>query len=171
MPPDQDQDQTLLAHITKRKLLPPGNVKWLMLPTANNAKVDKPQEVNLNGIIYWQVNTASIVYTISSCQSAGNKSSLVDCRANGRIAGNNIQVISKTGHTVDIQGINNHRINKIPIVTAGGVINMQNGPVIAIMHQYAYTGKGKSIHSCAQMEAHKQTMHDKSNKVGGEAAH
>ena len=35
------------------------------------------------------------------------------------------------------------------------------------MHQYAYTGKGKSIHSCAQLEAHKQTVHDKSIKVGG----
>ena len=35
------------------------------------------------------------------------------------------------------------------------------------MHQYAYTGKGKSIHSCAQLESHKQTVHDKSMKVGG----
>ena len=34
------------------------------------------------------------------------------------------------------------------------------------MHQYAYTGKGKSIHSCAQLEAHKQAVHDKSSKVG-----
>ena len=34
------------------------------------------------------------------------------------------------------------------------------------MHQYAYTGKGKSIHSCAQLEAHKQVVHDKSIKVG-----
>ena len=68
---------------------------------------------------------------------------------------------------VDIQGIDNHRINEIPIVTAGGIINTQKGPVIAIMHQYAYTGKGKSIHSCAQLEAHKQTVHDKSVKVGG----
>src|SRR5687768_13940285 len=71
---------------------------------------------------------------------------------------------------MDIQGIDNHRINKIPIVTAGGVIPTQKGPVIAIMHQYVYTGKGKSIHSCAQMEAHKQIVHDKSTKstkVGG----
>ena len=84
LPPDeQDQDQSLLVHITIRKPLPPGNVKCLMSPAANNTKPDKPQEVNLNGIIYWQVNTASIVYAISSCQSAGNKSSLVDRGANG----------------------------------------------------------------------------------------
>ena len=73
-------------------------------------------------------------------------------------------IIAKTNRSVNIQGIDNHRINAIPIVTAGGVINTQKGPVIAIMHQYAYTGKGKSIHSCAQMEAHKQTVHDKSGK-------
>ena len=108
----------------------------------------------------------SITYSILAC-CAGNKSSLVDRGANGGIAGDNIQVISKTGQTVDIQGIDNHRINEIPIVTAGGVITTQKGPVIAIMHQYAYTGKGKSIHSCAQLESHKQTVHDKSMKVGG----
>lgn len=71
------------------------------------------------------------------------------------------------GCTVDIQGIDNHRIIETPIVTAGGVINMQKGPVIAIMHQYAYTRKGKSIHLCAQLELHKQNVHDKSMKVGG----
>src|SRR5688500_4502887 len=35
------------------------------------------------------------------------------------------------------------------------------------MHQYAYTGKGKSIHSSAHLEAHKQAVHDMSTKVGG----
>ena len=35
------------------------------------------------------------------------------------------------------------------------------------MHQYAYTGKEKFIHSCAQLEAHKQVVHDKLIMVGG----
>ena len=35
------------------------------------------------------------------------------------------------------------------------------------MHQYAYVGKGKTIYSCGQLEAHKQAVHDKSIKVGG----
>jgi len=39
--------------------------------------------------------------------------------------------------------------------------------VIAILHQYAYTGKGKSIHSSRQMESFKQLVYDKSIKVGG----
>lgn len=41
------------------------------------------------------------------------------------------------------------------------------GEVIAIMHQYAYVGNGKTIHSCVQLETHKQTMHDRSKKIGG----
>ena len=36
---------------------------------------------------------------------------------------------------------------------------------IATMHQYVYAGKSKTISSYGQMEAHKQTMLDKSNKV------
>jgi hypothetical protein len=155
--------------MTKKKPLPPGSVKHLLSPSANNKseKPGQPQEVNLNGITYWQVNVATTLYMISSCHASGHKGSLVDHGANGGIAGDDVRIIAKTGQTVDIQGIDNHRINKIPIVTAGGVINTQKGQVIAIMHQYAYTGKGKSIHSCAQLEAHKQTVDDKSSKVGG----
>jgi hypothetical protein len=35
------------------------------------------------------------------------------------------------------------------------------------MHQYAYVGKGETIHSSGQLEAHKQAVHDRSIKVGG----
>src|SRR5688572_23765012 len=107
---DQEAEQPLLAHMTKKKPFPPGNVKRLMSPAGNkDTKPNQPQEVNLNGIIYRQVKMASTIYAISSCHATGNKSSLVDCGANGGIAGNNVRVISKTGKTVDIQGIDNHR--------------------------------------------------------------
>ncbi len=55
----------------------------------------------------------------------------------------------------------------IPIATVGGVINTQCGEVIAILHQYAYTGVGTSIHSPAQLEWYKNNVNDKSLKVGG----
>jgi len=55
----------------------------------------------------------------------------------------------------------------IPIATVGGVINTQCGEVIAILHQYAYTGIGTSIHSLAQLEWYKNNVNDKSTKVGG----
>ena len=120
----------------------------------------------MSWIIYREVNTTSVTYNISSTRATQSKGALIDRGANGGIAGDNVRIISKTGRSVDIQGIDNHRINQIPIITAGGVITIQKGPVIAIMHQYTYTGKGKSIHSCVQLETHKQVVHNKSVKVG-----
>jgi len=52
-------------------------------------------------------------------------------------------------------------------VTAGGVVKMQHGPAIAILHQYAYTGQGKTIHSSGQLEWYKNDVNDKSVKVAG----
>lgn len=175
-PEDIDEQQQLLAHLTKRKPLPPGNIKRLLSQTSNgkirspnqsgsNDDVNKPREVNLNGITYREVNIVKITYNVMA-YSATRQGALVDRGANGGIAGEDVRIIAKTGRQVDIQGIDNHCINDIPIVTAGGVVNTQKGEVIAIMHQYAYVGKGKTIHSCGQLEAHKQTVHDKSIKVG-----
>jgi hypothetical protein len=38
--------------------------------------------------------------------------------------------------------------------------NTQHGPVVAIFHQYAYTGKGTSIHSSPQLESYKNKVSD-----------
>ena len=65
-----------------------------------------------------------------------------------------MRVLHKTGRQVDVQGIDNHQITNIPIVTAAGVVNTQRGEVILIMHQYAYIPNGKTIHSAGQLEHH-----------------
>jgi hypothetical protein len=46
-------------------------------------------------------------------------------------------------------------------------VKTQHGDVIAIMHQYAYTGKGKTIHSSGQLEWFRQDVSDRSMKVKG----
>jgi hypothetical protein len=69
-----------------------------------------------------------------------------------------------------VQGIDNHQIVDIPIVTAGAVVKTQRGEVIIFLYQYAYTGNtgnGKTIHSSGQLEWYKQEVDDKSIKVGG----
>ena len=82
------------------------------------------------------------------------------------MAGENVRVIDSVPNgSVDVVGIDNHRVTDVPIVTAGAVINMQKGEVIVIMNRYALLGKGKTIHSCGQMEHHKLTVDDKSRKV------
>ena len=68
---------------------------------------------------------------------------------------------------VDIQGINNHQLNNIPIVTSAGVTKSQRGDIIVILHQYAYMGKGTSIHSYLQIEYYKNHVDDRAIKVGG----
>jgi hypothetical protein len=92
---------------------------------------------------------------------------LIDCSANGGIAGDDVPIINCTGQQIDVQGIDNHQTVDIPIVTAWAVVKSQHGEVIIIMHQYAYTGKGKTIHSSGQLECYKQEVDDKSIKVGG----
>src|SRR5687767_8429187 len=68
---------------------------------------------------------------------------------------------------LNVQGIDSHQIVDIPIFTAGAVIPTQRDEVISIFHQYAYTGKSKSIHSSLQFEWFKHDLNDKSIKVSG----
>ena len=58
-----------------------------------------------------------------------------------------MRVIEKLHRHVEVQGIDNHRMNDISIVTSGGFTKTQRGEVILILNQYAYVGKGTSIHS------------------------
>ena len=145
-PEDHIDDQPLLAHVTKRKPLPPGNIKRLLSPAANSkgcpdrspehqTETKTPHEINLNGVTYHKANVVTI-YNYSA-HSTAKKGALVNWGANGGIAGEDVRIIAKTGRQVDIQGIDNHRINNIPIVTAGGIVTTQKGDVVAIMHQYA----------------------------------
>ena len=76
-----------------------------------------------------------------------NKGSLVDRGANGGLCGTDVRLIEKTGQSVDIKGIENHQINDVPIVTDGDVVHTQRGPIIVILHQYAYICHRKTIHS------------------------
>jgi len=68
---------------------------------------------------------------------------------------------------VYIKGIDDHVMERQPIVTAGATIKLNHGPVILIMNQYAHAGKGHTIHSSLQMEYYGLSVDEKSRKVGG----
>lgn len=51
--------------------------------------------------------------------------------------------------------IDNHTINSISIDTYGGFVQSTVGPIVIILHQYAYLSKGNKIHSAIQMEQFK----------------
>ena len=97
-----------------------------------------------------------------------SKGSLVDRGANGGLCGTDVRLLEKTGRSVDIQGIDNHQITDVPIVTtAGAVAHTQRAHVIIILHQYAYIGRGKTIHSSGQLESFNCDVNNKYMKLNG----
>ena len=89
--------------------------------------------------------------------------SLIDHGANGSIAGSDVRIIETNSpvRTVNVCGIDNHELTSIPIVTCAGVVTTQKGLITLIMNQYAFIGKGHSIHSSPQLEHHDNHVDDK----------
>ncbi len=81
--------------------------------------------------------------------------------------GSDAKIIAKTGHKVDVAGIDGHTINDLEIVSAAGLVQTTNGPYVVIKHQMAYHGQGKTIHCSTQMEAFGHEIHNKAFKLGG----
>ena len=67
---------------------------------------------------------------------------LVDCGANGGLAGSDMHVIHKTHHKINIQDIDNHEVTGLDVVTAATLLNTSQGKIIGIFNEYAYLGKG-----------------------------
>ena len=92
---------------------------------------------------------------------------LVDCGANGGLAGSDMRVIHKTHCKINIQVIDNHEVTGLDVVTAATLLNTSQGKVIGIFNEYAYLGKGSSIHSSGQLDWFKTNVDEQSVKVGG----
>ncbi len=114
------------------------------------------------------INTAKTTYSVSRRNVATIKrGALVDRGANGGLAGSDAQTLHTTDRRVDVQGIDNHQVTDIPIVTSAGVVDTQRGPIVLIMNQYARVQKGHTVHSSAQLEAHGVTVDDCAIPNGG----
>ena len=92
---------------------------------------------------------------------------LVDRGTNGGLAGSDMHVIHRTHRKINIQGIDNHEVTGLDVVTDATLLNTSQGKVIDIFNEYAYLGKGSSIHSSGQLEWFKTNVDEKSVKVGG----
>ena len=92
---------------------------------------------------------------------------LVDRGDNGGLAGSDMRVFCKTNRKINISGIDNHEVTGLDVVTAATILNTSLGKVIGILNEYAYLGKGSSIHSSGQLEWFKTNVDEKSIKVGG----
>ena len=92
---------------------------------------------------------------------------LVDRGANGGLARSDMRVIYKTHRKINISGIDNHEVTGLDVVTAATLLNTSLGKVIGIFNEYAYLGKGSSIHSSGQLEWFKTLVDENSIKFGG----
>ena len=92
---------------------------------------------------------------------------LVDRGANRGLAGSDMCVIHRTYRKINIQGIDNHEVTGLDVVTAATLLNTSQGKIIGIFNEYAYLGMGSSIHSSGQLEWFKTNVDEKSVKVGG----
>ena len=92
---------------------------------------------------------------------------LVDHGTNRGLAGSDMHVIHRTHRKINIQGIDNHEVTGLDVVTDETLLNTSQGKVIGIFNEYAYLGKGSSIHSSGQIEWSKTNVDEKSVKVCG----
>jgi hypothetical protein len=159
---------------------PPGHVRCLLgdnIKTIGSTpyKVKRagttptPMDVDIDGIIY-SVKMADCVSHVSTNNHSAATGALIDRGANGGIAGNDCQVIEVNNQPhryVNVEGIDGHVMEQRRLVMAGAVTHSNRGPVILIMHQYAHSGKGHSIHSLPQLEWNGIDVDDKSARVGG----
>ena len=113
-----------------------------------------------------QISDPNMKYTVArhNRQATG---ALVDRGANGGIAGDDTRIIERTQQRVDLSGIDNHEMCDIPITSVGAHIRTQNGPVIAVMHNYAVVSGHKTIHSSVQLADNGVRVDDCSPTEGG----
>ena len=113
------------------------------------------------------ISSPMATYHVSALQHSNKVGALINHGANGGIVGADCHVIKEMHPFINVEGIENHVMEKCPIVTAGGITNLNKGPIILIMNQYALSGKGASIHSSLQMEWYNVDVDNRSMKVGG----
>ena len=91
----------------------------------------------------------------------------VDRGANGGLPEADVCVLERTGRKVSINGIDDHEVPGLDIVTCVALIQTNHGKANMLMHEYAYYGRGNTIHSPCQIEWFHNKCDDKSHHVGG----
>ena len=116
----------------------------------------------------WSINSVHthLFYHVAQAKQAQH-GSLVDRGASGSLSGSDERILSKCSRKCSITGIDQHQINGLDIVQCAALVNTDHGYVNLILNEYAYYGKGHTIHSSGQIEWYKNLVDDKSVEVGG----
>jgi len=160
-----------MAHLTEQKKMHPGDIRKVLASahqrggkTPTTSRNDRDYVI-VNGKKYISANIHLVEYRVSTRNVIPNPGALIDRGANGGIAGDDVLLLETTSRTCNVTGIDDHKLHDLPIGTCAGLVRTHLGPIIVLLHQYAYSGKGKTIHSSAQIEHFGNDVNDKSTKV------
>jgi len=196
LPPDtapsrvtfQAEQQVTTPNRSQEAIVPAADLRRLLqanthsVDTSNGGGVkppssinQAPRNINYNGVTYTVKNherpvkdPERPVYRVSNTSRTQETGSLMDRGSNGGVAGEDCRVIEFHPHRkADLIGIDQHMMTGLRIATVGGYVKSTVGPIIIVMHQYAHTGRGISIHSPGHWEYYGANVCDKSSVVGG----
>ena len=77
---------------------------------------------------------------------------LVDRGANGGLSGVDVHVLTRSGRKVSVTGMDDHELPGLDTVTCVALIQTNRGKVNMLMCEYAYYGRGNTIHSPCAIE-------------------
>jgi hypothetical protein len=122
--------------------------------------------VGPDGHRYIRIDMAQRTYNIVRTTTAP-AGAMLDRGANGGLGGSDMRVLeSVTGVYADVQGVGDASVTDLPIVLGASLVeNTNRGPIIGLFPQYAYYGKGRTIHSAVQMEAFGLDVDEKPRKA------
>ena len=137
-----------------------------MTNLTKSCKLTKPtRKVNLKVNLLTRQLNAHITYHVAEVNQAKH-GSLVDGGANGGLAGSDVRVISTSPRKCTVTSLDNHEIPRVDLVQYAALVDTNLGIVKLLMNEYAYYGRGHSIHSSGQIEWYTNSVDDKSVQVG-----
>ena len=90
-------------------------------------------------------------YHISQASQAKH-GSLVDRGANGGLAGSDARILSRSSRKCTVTRIDSHELQCLDVIQCAALVETNHGIVNLIMNEYAFYGKGHSIHSSGQID-------------------
>lgn len=155
-PPTQGSTSNTSGPVTLKSLL-----------MAKTAVAQTPTTtVGADGHRYIRIDMAKRTYNIVRTATAP-AGAMLDRGANGGLGGSDMKVLEYvTGVSADVQGVADASVTDLPIVLGASLVEKTNrGPIIGLFPQYAYYGKGRTIHSAVQMEAFGLDVDEKPRKA------
>ena len=164
----QRQSQSSSQVPTIAQIMSPQQASNSQQQQVKTSRQTTTDNVTINGHTYMHINMANVQYRVQSKHDNNNDKSgfgsLINGGATGGMSGDDVMVIEYQDWYADVTGCTDQTVKDIPLATVAGIVRSTSGPVIWVMHEYAHLGKGKTIHSIAQLEDFENDVDERSLK-------